>query len=667
MKFKKHIFLEVTLKYPILLLFILLSLNCFALGTLKVESVKALPENELQLDKYDADGKLAPLLMIKTNLESIQFQNVSRPTKHAPIYDKMHGYWKCYLNVSQRSLEIGAPGYETVQVNLLNDYRIDAKEKRCYELVLSNFPEHEKIPFAIISDPADAEKWVDGEKLGSSQNQQIAIGEHQLELRKDGYKTLKAVLQVSKDNVAAQYKLEQAEPVKITIKSIPSEAQIFIDNIPEGTTNKQPYKYPGVYHLRLIKGGYDTVEDTITVTETGLNTFSYNLVKVSVTLNLTVIPSDAIVNIDNQPYNNTSLDLAPGTHKLEVGKPGYDTETRQITLEKGKDISLNISLIQQMGKLMFTVEPMEASVSLNTGQKWDGSNHIDLPVGTYTVTAILNGYMKKETSFTVEKGKDTKIDLRMVRGSSSNVKSNANADREMVYVVGGTFTMGDTAGGEEDDEIPIHQVTLSSFSIGKYEVTQKQWKEVMGDNPSNFKSDNLPVEQVSWNDCVEFCNKLSQKEGLTPSYNGNGADISCEWNANGYRLPTEAEWEYAAKGGNQSGSYNYSGSDDLGSVAWFADNASSTTHQVGQKQANELGLYDMSGNVWEWCWDWYDESYYNKNHASNPRGADMGSYRVLRGGSWGFSVNLCRISYRSGSGPDGRFSYNGFRLVRNPQ
>ncbi len=169
---------------------------------------------------------------------------------------------------------------------------------------------------------------------------------------------------------------------------------------------------------------------------------------------------------------------------------------------------------------------------------------------------------------------------------------------DMVYVEGSSFTMGDTAGGGSSDEKPTHQVTLSSFYIGKYEVTQKQWQEVMGNNPSYFKGDDLPVEQVSWYDCVDFCNKLSQKEDLTPCYSGSGAKITCNWNANGYRLPTEAEWEYAAKGGNKSKGLRFSGSKKLRSVAWYYGN-SSKTNQVGQKQANELGIYDMtamSGN-----------------------------------------------------------------------
>ena len=160
---------------------------------------------------------------------------------------------------------------------------------------------------------------------------------------------------------------------------------------------------------------------------------------------------------------------------------------------------------------------------------------------------------------------------------------------EMVKVEGGTFDMGATKEQEEpwDSEKPVHKVTLSSFSIAKTEVTQELWQAVMGNNPSYFKGSNLPVEVVSWNDCQEFIRKLNAMTG----YN--------------FRLPTEAEWEFAARGGNKSQHYQYSGSNDVGSVAWYGDNSGGKTHPVATKAPNELGIYDMSGNVWEWCEDWY--------------------------------------------------------------
>ena len=218
---------------------------------------------------------------------------------------------------------------------------------------------------------------------------------------------------------------------------------------------------------------------------------------------------------------------------------------------------------------------------------------------------------------------------------------------EMVYVEGGTFTMGGTSeqgSDAESDERPVHSVTLSSFHIGKYEVTQGLWREVMGSNPSyNPSGDDYPVENVSWEDCQEFIGKLNARTGLT------------------FRLPTEAEWEYAARGGRKSRGYKYSGSNSIGDVAWYSGNSGNHTHPVGRKSPNELGLYDMSGNVWEWCQDWYGD--YTAEAQRNPTGPSSGGSRVLRGGSYWGVARFCRVSYRSFSAPGYRYGFNGLRLV----
>ena len=212
-----------------------------------------------------------------------------------------------------------------------------------------------------------------------------------------------------------------------------------------------------------------------------------------------------------------------------------------------------------------------------------------------------------------------------------------DASFTMKHVTGGTFTMGATAeqGGDAFDwEKPTHQVTLTGYYIGETEVTQELWQAVMGSNPSSFKGAKRPVESVSWNDCQVFIKKLNQLTGKT------------------FRLPTEAEWEYAARGGSRSRGYKYSGSDNIDAVAWYTVNCYDKgeyhpdygTHPVKQKQANELGLYDMSGNVWEWCQDWYGD--YSGGSQTNPTGPSDGSNRVFRGGSWNFNARNCRVSNR---------------------
>ena len=217
---------------------------------------------------------------------------------------------------------------------------------------------------------------------------------------------------------------------------------------------------------------------------------------------------------------------------------------------------------------------------------------------------------------------------------------------EMVRVEGGTFRMGATSeqGTDAYDwEKPVHSVTLSSYYIGKTEVTQALWQAVMGSNPSNFKGSNLPVECVSWNDCQEFIQKLNSLTGRN------------------FRLPTEAEWEFACRGGNNSRGYKYSGSNDIDNVAWYWGNSGEKTHPVGIKASNELGIYDMSGNVWEWCSDWYAD--YTSYSQTNPKGPQSGSGRVYRGGSWNGNARRCRSSNRDGNYPTSRYFDLGLRLA----
>ncbi len=249
---------------------------------------------------------------------------------------------------------------------------------------------------------------------------------------------------------------------------------------------------------------------------------------------------------------------------------------------------------------------------------------------------------------------------------------------EMVFVKGGTFQMGSIDG--EENEQPIHSVKVDDFYIGKYLVTQSEWKELMGNNPSYSKGDNLPIEYIDWYDAIEFCNKLSEKEGLKPFYNidktvkdpNNGYEgddkkwsITVNEDSNGYRLPTEAEWEYAARGGNMSKGYKYSGSDNIEEVAWYSGNSDNMSHPVGEKAPNELGIYDMTGNVWERCWDWYYKDYYSNSSEKNPQGPLFGLFRSLRGGSWDYSDINCRISKREYDSPVIKYGILGIRLVRS--
>ena len=242
---------------------------------------------------------------------------------------------------------------------------------------------------------------------------------------------------------------------------------------------------------------------------------------------------------------------------------------------------------------------------------------------------------------------------------------------EMVFVQGGTFEMGDHFDEGWSQEFPVHSVTLDNFYISGYEVTQAEYEAIVGNNPASGYGvgDNYPVYNVSWFDAVTFCNLKSQQEGLTPCYDLN--DWICDFSANGYRLPTEAEWEYAARGGiNWEDNYRYSGcldENDLMDYAWYFGNSSpNSSHEVGTKLPNQLArCYDMSGNLWEWCNDWYDSSYYLSSPTNNPTGPGSGSSRVLRSGSYPSDAFLCRVTFRDGIEPTYNHYILGFRICKS--
>ena len=265
---------------------------------------------------------------------------------------------------------------------------------------------------------------------------------------------------------------------------------------------------------------------------------------------------------------------------------------------------------------------------------------------------------------------------------------------EMIHIPSGSFSMGSPRGTANSLTIerPVHHVTIRGFLIGKYEVTQGQYFEVIGKRPSNFTTNvyddgpngwmKLPVEMVTWYETLVFCNRLSIKENLNPVYRMGSSVNPDDWGnpplaetpawdaiemiagANGYRLPTEAEWEYAARGGPGSpGNFRYAGHNTPGNVAWYYDNSEFRIHEVGRKAPSRFDLHDMSGNVMEWCWDWLGD--YTGDSADNPTGPSSGMYRVIRGGAWSVSVHYARVEYRHNNLPYYRGVNLGFRVARS--
>ncbi|MDR0895749.1 MAG: SUMF1/EgtB/PvdO family nonheme iron enzyme [Prevotellaceae bacterium] len=517
----------------------------------------------------------------------------------------------------------------------------------------------------ITSNPDNADVYIDGEKMGNTpySGKDFSSGKYQVTIKKNGYVDAEKEILVKKaETITESFTLQKKYSV-INITSNPDNADVYIDGEKVGDTPYSGKNFSsGKYQVTIKKNGYVDTEKEISVKEAETITESFTLQKKYSVINITSSPNNADVYIDGKKMGNTPYsgkDFSSGRYKLIIKKNGYVDAEKEISVKEAETITESFTLKKKATKpptptysvINITSNPNNADVYIN-GKKMGVTpySNKNISKGKHKVTIKKNGYVDIETEISVKEAETiiesfTLQEKEAVATVSSTPSPIHSLTLEMVHVEGGTFTMGSPKSepGRYDNEVQ-HQVTVSSFHIGKYEVTQGQWKAVMGDNPSGFKKgDNYPVENVSWNDVQGFLRKLNAATGKH------------------YRLPTEAEWEYAARGGNYSRGCIYSGSNSVGNVAWYSDNSGSSSHPVGQKSPNELGIYDMSGNVWEWCSDWYGS--YSTSAQTNPTGPSSGSNRVLRGGSWNINAKYCRSAFRFHYDPGYRFSNFGFRLV----
>ena len=353
------------------------------------------------------------------------------------------------------------------------------------------------------------------------------------------------------------------------------------------------------------------------------------------TLTIRYSPINASVLVDNKFIKasngvaKTSLPI--GQHSFVVACDGYESEEGMVKLKPTAPSNLQITLSKEVASASQS-SPTALSQQSQTQRPIEQPQPVASIASPSTSIASLNMVGSSES------------------GSVIIIPVKDGVHIEMVKVEAGSFKMGTkqkpTEFGDFRTDYPSHRVTLTnSYYIGKYEVTQALWQAVMGSNPSNFKGDDLPVENVDWSDCQYFVSKLNAMTGKR------------------FRLPSEAEWEYAARGGKKSRGYQYSGSNVLNDVAWYRGNSDNKTHVVGTKQSNELGIYDMSGNVWEWCEDKYGGSYYRRSPQINPTGAVSGRDHVFRGGSWYCSSSGCRSTYRCYGDPCNIDGASGLRLA----
>ena len=494
---------------------------------------------------------------------------------------------------------------------------------------------------------------VDGEFVTPFTSGNLKSGEYTMRITHDKYSPSVRQVTVSDSATAEVNVVLSANFAPITVNTLPG-AQISINEVVAGTGSVTQELTEGIYNVKVTLAHHRPATKQVEVVANRPQTVELNPTPIYGSLVIMTTPYDADVTIGGKDYGKTPVNIEKlliGDYDVVLSKPGCATVTKHVTIAEKQTANIETTLPQ--GRRVNFSGTDGATLKIDGVAVGTLPCSQEVAFGSHTVQ-IEQGGKSAEKELTVEQGAG-EVDFRIAIGLSPRWSASVTASQKavlenlianMVKVEGGTFMMGATAeqgSDAESDEQPAHQVTLSDYYIGKYEVTQAEWEAVMGKNPSFFKGDNRPVEKVSWEDCQEFIRKLNSLTGLN------------------FTLPTEAQWEYAARGGNKSRGYKYSGSNEIGAVAW-CNNSGGETHPVGQKQANELGLYDMSGNVWEWCSDWYGS--YSSNRQTNPTGAASGSGRVLRGGSWyGNFAPYCRVASRGNGSVAYRINHNGMRLA----
>ena len=491
--------------------------------------------------------------------------------------------------------------------------------------------------------------YIDDKMVGKAplKSDKVASGVHNVKIVKQMYRNYESSVTVT-DGAVAELRPVLAADFETVTLTTDADSEIWINEQQRGKGSWTGDLGTGSYIVECRKPNHRTTSETITVSP-GMSVTKISLKSpqpIYGVLSIMSAPGNAEVWIDGENIGLTPIYLPQiliGSHTLKLTKSGCADWTGNVNVAEGQIAEINATL-QSGASVTFTSNVSGAQLYLDGVLLGPANGTYDVAFGSHTAMCRVPG--KSDITKTInvsQSGGDRSV--AFASGRETITVNGVSFD--MIMVEGGTFTMGATSEQGNDalnDEKPAHQVTLSDYYIGETEVTQALWQAVMGNNPSSFKGNSNPVESVSWNDCQEFIRKLNSLTGRT------------------FRLPTEAEWEFAARGGRESKGYKYSGSNDVDNVAWHYGNSDQTTHAVKTKSPNELGIYDMSGNVREWCQDWCGS--YSSNAQTNPRGPSSGSYyRVLRGGCWFNFAGWCRVSARYSNLPDYGYHEFGLRLV----
>ena len=495
--------------------------------------------------------------------------------------------------------------------------------------------------------------YIDDKMVGKAphKSDKVASGVHNVKIVKQMYRNYESSVTVT-DGAVAELRPVLAADFETVTLTTDADSEIWINEQQRGTGSWTGDLGTGSYIVECRKPNHRTTSETITVSP-GMSVTKISLKSprpIYGVLSIMSAPGNAEAWLDGKNIGLTPIYLPQiliGSHTLKLTKSGCADWTGNVNVAEGQIAEINATL-QSGAPVTFTSNVASAQLYLDGVLLGPANGTYDLAFGSHTIVCKASGKKDLTKSITISQT-DISRTVYCRFGAARETITVNGVSFDMIIVEGGTFTMGATSEQGNDaynSEKPAHQVTLSDYYIGETEVTQALWQAVMGSNPSYFKGNSNPVDFVSWYDCQEFIRKRNSLTGRT------------------FRLPTEAEWEFAARGGNESKGYKYSGSNSIDNVAWYTSNSSSKTHAVKTKSPNELGIYDMSGNVSEWCQDWYGS--YSSNAQTNPKGPSYGSNRVLRGGSWNNSAWYCRVSCRNSYSPVSRSYYNGLRLVLVP-
>ena len=500
----------------------------------------------------------------------------------------------------------------------------------------------------VTSTPSGALVFLDEKQVGQTplMLDRIASGSHSLRLQAPQYAVERRNVSVADGqttNVAVTLTARFAE---ITVQA-PQGAVVTVDGDRKGSGTLSWRQGEGLCDIVVSMVGHRDARRQLEVVAGRAQTVQLTPQPIYGSASVDSDLMDAEIWIDGKQYGvtpNVVERLLVGSHTLVLKKSGYADLQQQFSVEEGKEASLLVKLPTGRS-VQFTSEKPGMQIIVDGKKLGTTPLTAVVGIGHHSVSAMRGGDIIDVRDLDIT---SAGAPLTMAFRDFNHTFTVNGVQFTMVEVGGGTFTMGATSeqGSDAwDEEKPAHEVTLSDYYIGQTEVTQALWEAVMGSNPSDSKGDNLPVERVSWDDCQVFIQKLNQLTGKQ------------------FRLPTEAEWEYAARGGRKSRGYKYAGGNNIDSVAWCDGNSGNETHPVATKQANELGIYDMSGNVLEWCSDWCGD--YTSSSQSDPQGSSSGSFRVIRGGCYYNFARNCRVSYRISNTLDYCSGYLGLRLSCN--